>query len=185
MANPRGERKRICKDEELECSNRLGISSDYLCSSSLSVSNSALLMKTFEGLPLMPYMLSNKVLPRKIKFQNFDGRYGVLLVQVLVVESDKFNNPLAEPWAKLVHLVQQSCGYSHIIATANSFGKYVMPRAAALLDVSPITDVTEISYTNTCVRLLTIQCDGLVLLIAYLILFGSLMRELNYYRYNL
>lgn len=71
---------------------------------------------------------------------------------VLVAESDKFKNPLAEPWAKLVHLVQQSGGYSHIIAAANSFGKNVMPRAAALLDVSPVTDVTGISDSNTFVR---------------------------------
>ncbi|KAG4986067.1 hypothetical protein JHK86_033758 [Glycine max] len=72
--------------------------------------------------------------------------------KVLVADSDKFKNPLAEPWAKLVHLLQQSSGYSHIIAAANSFGKNVMPRAAALLDVSPITDVTGISDSNTFVR---------------------------------
>ncbi|QCD87349.1 electron transfer flavoprotein alpha subunit [Vigna unguiculata] len=72
--------------------------------------------------------------------------------KVLVADSDKFKDPLAEPWAKLVHLVQQSGGYSHIFAAANSFGKNIMPRAAALLDVSPITDVTGISDSNTFVR---------------------------------
>ncbi|XP_027345870.1 electron transfer flavoprotein subunit alpha, mitochondrial isoform X3 [Abrus precatorius] len=72
--------------------------------------------------------------------------------QVLVAESDKFKSPLAEPWAKLVHLVQQKGGYSHIVAASNSFGKNVMPRAAALLDVSPITDVTGISDSHTFVR---------------------------------
>jgi electron transfer flavoprotein alpha subunit len=71
---------------------------------------------------------------------------------VLVADSDAFKNPLAEPWAKLVHLVQQKGGYSHIIAASNSFGKNVMPRAAALLDVSPVTDVTGISDSNTFVR---------------------------------
>ncbi|OIW08304.1 hypothetical protein TanjilG_02980 [Lupinus angustifolius] len=72
--------------------------------------------------------------------------------QVLVADSDKFKNPLAEPWAKLVHLVHQSGGYSHIIAASSSFGKNVMPRAAALLNVSPITDVTRISDSHTFVR---------------------------------
>ncbi|KAK7257328.1 hypothetical protein RIF29_31214 [Crotalaria pallida] len=72
--------------------------------------------------------------------------------QVLVADSDRFKNPLAEPWAKLVHLVQQSGGYSHIIAASNSFGKNVIPRAAALLNVSPITDVTGISDSHTFVR---------------------------------
>ncbi|KAL1363195.1 hypothetical protein AAHE18_03G132800 [Arachis hypogaea] len=72
--------------------------------------------------------------------------------QVLIADSEKFKSPLAEPWAKLVHLVQQQGGYSHIIAASNSFGKNIMPRAAALLDVSPITDVTGISDAQTFVR---------------------------------
>lgn len=72
--------------------------------------------------------------------------------QVLVADSETFKSPLAEPWAKLVQLVQQKGGYSHIIAASNSFGKNVMPRAAALLDVSPLTDVTGISDSNTFVR---------------------------------
>ncbi|KAK6934403.1 Electron transfer flavoprotein, alpha subunit, C-terminal, partial [Dillenia turbinata] len=71
---------------------------------------------------------------------------------VLVADSDKFTHPLAEPWAKLVQLVQQESAYSHIIASSGSFGKNILPRAAALLDVSPITDVTEISGSNMFVR---------------------------------
>lgn len=69
-----------------------------------------------------------------------------------MADSDKLKNPLAEPWAKLVHLAQQSGGYSHILAASNSFGKNVVPRAAALLDVSPITDVVGISESHTFVR---------------------------------
>ncbi|KAK9269532.1 hypothetical protein L1049_001308 [Liquidambar formosana] len=72
--------------------------------------------------------------------------------QVLVADSDRFSYPLAEPWAKLVHLVQQKGGFSHIIAASGSFGKNILPRAAALLDVSPITDVTEISGSHQFVR---------------------------------
>ncbi|XP_059662517.1 electron transfer flavoprotein subunit alpha, mitochondrial isoform X2 [Cornus florida] len=72
--------------------------------------------------------------------------------QVLVADSDKFTYPLAEPWAKLVHLIQQKSSYSHIIAASGSFGKNILPRAAALLDVSPITDVTKISGSNLFVR---------------------------------
>ncbi|KAL2245339.1 UNVERIFIED_CONTAM: Electron transfer flavoprotein subunit alpha, mitochondrial [Sesamum indicum] len=72
--------------------------------------------------------------------------------QVLLAESDKFAYPLAEAWAKLVHVVQQKGSYSHIIAGSGSFGKNILPRAAALLDVSPITDVTEISGSNLFVR---------------------------------
>ncbi|KAL3851237.1 hypothetical protein ACJIZ3_013119 [Penstemon smallii] len=72
--------------------------------------------------------------------------------QVLLADSDKFTYPLAEPWAKLVHVVQQKGRYSHIIAGSGSFGKNILPRAAALLDVSPITDVTEISGSHLFVR---------------------------------
>ncbi|KAK4398491.1 Electron transfer flavoprotein subunit alpha, mitochondrial [Sesamum angolense] len=72
--------------------------------------------------------------------------------QVLLADSNKFAYPLAEAWAKLVHLVQQKGSYSHIIAGSGSFGKNILPRAAALLDVSPITDVTEISGSNLFVR---------------------------------
>ncbi|KAL2483671.1 Electron transfer flavoprotein subunit alpha [Forsythia ovata] len=72
--------------------------------------------------------------------------------QVLLADSDKFTYPLAEPWAKLLHVVQKKGNYSHIVAASDSFGKNILPRAAALLDVSPITDVIEISGSHLFVR---------------------------------
>ncbi|KAK9146919.1 hypothetical protein Sjap_006822 [Stephania japonica] len=72
--------------------------------------------------------------------------------QVLLADSEDLKYPLAETWAELVHLVQQKGSYSHIIAASSSFGKNILPRAAALLDVSPITDVTEISEPQLFIR---------------------------------
>lgn len=71
---------------------------------------------------------------------------------MLVADSDKFTYPLAEPWAQLVQLVQQKNGYSHVIAASGSFGKNILPRAAALLDVSPVTDVVAITESRQFLR---------------------------------
>ncbi|CAM0876904.1 unnamed protein product [Alopecurus aequalis] len=75
-----------------------------------------------------------------------------LVNEVLVADSDVFAHPLAEPWAELLRSVQQKGGYSHVIASSTSFGKNLLPRAAALLDVSPVTDVTAISEPRVFVR---------------------------------
>ncbi|PKI55877.1 hypothetical protein CRG98_023758 [Punica granatum] len=73
-------------------------------------------------------------------------------MKVLVADSDRFTHSLAEPWARLIQLVQQTGVYSHVVAASGSFGKNIVPRAAALLDVSPVTDVTEISEPRQFVR---------------------------------
>ncbi|GAA0138419.1 oxidoreductase [Lithospermum erythrorhizon] len=72
--------------------------------------------------------------------------------KVLLAESDRFVHPLAEPWARLVHLVQQKHSFSHVITASGSFGKNVLPRVAALLDVSPITDITGIKEPHLFIR---------------------------------
>ncbi|CAH9083535.1 unnamed protein product [Cuscuta europaea] len=72
--------------------------------------------------------------------------------EVLIADSEIFEKPLAEPWAKLVQLVHQKGSYSHIISASSSFGKGILPRAAALLNVSPVTDVTEICGPHLFVR---------------------------------
>ncbi|KAI0511833.1 hypothetical protein KFK09_012465 [Dendrobium nobile] len=75
-----------------------------------------------------------------------------VISQVLVADANILMHPLAEPWADLVHLLQKKGAYSYIISASSSFGKNVLPRAAAILDVSPITDVIEISEPYLFVR---------------------------------
>lgn len=88
----------------------------------------------------------------KEKFWLFCLSVASLALQVLVADSDAFVHPLAEPWAELLRSVQQKGGYFHVITTSTSLGKNLLPRAAALLDVSPVTDVTAISEPRVFVR---------------------------------
>lgn len=72
--------------------------------------------------------------------------------QVLLAESDKLKHPLAEAWAELIFLAQQKGSFSHVVAASTSFGKNVLPRAAALLNVSPVSDVVKVMNEQTFVR---------------------------------
>ena len=70
--------------------------------------------------------------------------------KVRVSDDSRYQHPLAEPLAAL--LVEVAGDYSHLLAPATKFGKNVMPRAAALLDVSPITEIIEVESDDTFVR---------------------------------
>ncbi len=70
--------------------------------------------------------------------------------KVRVSDDPRYEHPLAEPLAAL--LVNLAADYSHILAPATKFGKNVLPRAAALLDVSPITEIIEVESDDTFVR---------------------------------
>eukprot|EP00250_Pteridium_aquilinum_P017168 c23486_g1_i1 orf=448-1518(-) len=72
--------------------------------------------------------------------------------QVLLAKSDKLKHPLAEAWAELILLAQQRGNFSHVVAASTSFGKNVLPRAAALLNVSPVSDVIRVMDEQTFVR---------------------------------
>jgi len=72
--------------------------------------------------------------------------------KVLVAQHDLYKGFLPEMLTPLVLEVQNQFKFSHILATATSFGKNLLPRIAAKLDVAPISDVTEIEDENTFVR---------------------------------
>ena len=72
------------------------------------------------------------------------------VARVIVAEGAAFDHALAEPLADL--LVALAPHYSHLLAAATAVGKNVMPRAAALLDVQPISDISDVLDAETFIR---------------------------------
>jgi len=70
--------------------------------------------------------------------------------KVLLVESDAYENFLAENIATLVSNI--SGDYDFILAPTTTNGKNVMPRVAALQDVSQISDISAIESSDTFQR---------------------------------
>lgn len=70
--------------------------------------------------------------------------------KVLVAEDAAYAHPLAEALAPLIASVAK--GYSHVLAAATSVGKDILPRAAALLDVQQISEITAVVSPDTFVR---------------------------------
>lgn len=74
--------------------------------------------------------------------------------KILVAENEAYEGFLAEVMAPLILSTQKQFGFSHIAAGSTAFGKNILPRVAALLDVSPISDVTKIQSEDTFIRLI-------------------------------
>jgi electron transfer flavoprotein alpha subunit len=72
------------------------------------------------------------------------------IAKVLVAEAPEYGHDLAENLAPLI--ASLASNYTHVLAPASTFGKNVMPRAAALLDVQQISDITAIEAPDTFVR---------------------------------
>lgn len=72
------------------------------------------------------------------------------VTKVLVADSDVYSWPLAENVAPLVASVGKN--YTHIMATATTTGRDILPRAAALLDVAQVSDVVQVVSADTFVR---------------------------------
>lgn len=70
--------------------------------------------------------------------------------KVILVDSAEYANFLAENMASLI--VNMAGEYSHILAPASTFGKDFMPRVAALLDVSQVSDIISVESADTFKR---------------------------------
>src|SRR5579883_526924 len=72
------------------------------------------------------------------------------VAKVLLAEDAASEHLLAEDLAALV--VKLAPQYSHVLAPASAFGKNVMPRVAALLDVAQISDISGVVSPDTFIR---------------------------------
>lgn len=70
--------------------------------------------------------------------------------KVLHADAAHFAHGLAENVAEQVLAV--AGGYSHILAPATSFGKNLLPRVAAKLDVAQISEITKVESADTFER---------------------------------
>lgn len=70
--------------------------------------------------------------------------------KILLCDDAAYAHQLAENVAALV--VKIGAAYSHILFTATTTGKNIMPRVGALLDVQPLSDVSKIENADTFVR---------------------------------
>jgi electron transfer flavoprotein alpha subunit len=69
------------------------------------------------------------------------------VTKVLLADGESLAHGFAENLAPLV--VELAANYSHVFAPASGFGKNVMPRTAALLDVQQVSDISGVVSAET------------------------------------
>ena len=72
------------------------------------------------------------------------------VAKVIVADAPQYAEHLAENLASLVVAIAPA--YSHLLVPSTSFGKNVMPRVAALLDVAQISDIISVESPDTFKR---------------------------------
>jgi len=70
--------------------------------------------------------------------------------KVITVEAAHYENFIAENFAPVI--VKLSENYSHVVCSANTFGKNLMPRIAAKLDTSQVSDIIKVVSQDTFIR---------------------------------
>ena len=70
--------------------------------------------------------------------------------KVIHVDNPTYENYIAENFTPVI--VKQAENYSHIVCSANTFGKNLMPRVAALLDTSQVSDIIKVISSDTFLR---------------------------------
>ena len=74
------------------------------------------------------------------------------VARVKVADAAAYLEQGAENLAALLVDLVKTGGYSHVLAPATTFGKTLLPRVSALLDVAQISDIVAIESADTFVR---------------------------------
>jgi electron transfer flavoprotein alpha subunit len=72
------------------------------------------------------------------------------VTKILVADSAQFANGLAENIAE--QALALAPGYTHVLAPATAYGKNILPRVAARLDVGQISEITKVESPDTFER---------------------------------
>jgi len=70
--------------------------------------------------------------------------------KVIHVDNEIYENFIAENYTSAI--IKHADAYSHIVCSANTFGKNLMPRIAALLDTSQVSDIIKVISADTFLR---------------------------------
>ena len=73
-----------------------------------------------------------------------------LVKKILQIDNEIYENYIAENFTSAI--LKNADNYSHIVCSANTFGKNLMPRVAALLDVSQVSDIIKVISPDTFLR---------------------------------
>ncbi len=73
-----------------------------------------------------------------------------LVKKVIHVDNEIFENFTAENYTSTI--IKHADNYSQIVSSANTFGKNLMPRVAALMDTSQISDIINVISEDTFLR---------------------------------
>ena len=72
--------------------------------------------------------------------------------KILLADNEAFHGLLAESVTPLILETQKQFNFTHILANATAFGKNLLPRLAAKLDVAPVSDIIGIADKDTFIR---------------------------------
>ena len=70
--------------------------------------------------------------------------------KVIQIDNEIYENYIAENFTSAI--IKNAENYSHIVCSANTFGKNLMPRVAALLDISQVSDIIKVISADTYLR---------------------------------